>query len=183
MGVTRRRIPQPERAAEFAMCKWAWVLSLGVWSVPVALRLAWPRAFHGNALVEDVWGVYLLPAVALTYCAGTRGLLWVSAANLVGGAWVLWVGSGAGRLHALVMLGLVEITALVVALVSEGLRSNRELLIQRNRELYELSRRDVLTGLLNRRGCLDYLAGELARAKQEGDNLALLFCDIDPSKR
>lgn len=50
-------------------------------------------------------------------------------------------------------------------------------------ELTELSLRDALTGLYNRRGLLERLVEELARARRYASPLSLLMVDIDHFKR
>jgi diguanylate cyclase (GGDEF)-like protein len=50
-------------------------------------------------------------------------------------------------------------------------------------ELTELSLRDPLTGLFNRRALLERMVAELARARRHGEPLCLLMVDIDHFKR
>lgn len=53
----------------------------------------------------------------------------------------------------------------------------------KNRELLQLSTRDALTGLANRRHFDETLAHEWRRARRQGNSVALLMCDVDHFKR
>jgi len=64
-----------------------------------------------------------------------------------------------------------------------SLLTAQQALEQANRELYELSRRDALTGLTNRRYFDDIKDIEFRRAKRAGLPLSVLMCDIDQFKQ
>ena len=64
-----------------------------------------------------------------------------------------------------------------------SLLTTQQALEQANRELYELSRRDALTGLANRRYFDDIKNIEFRRAKRTRVPLSVLMCDIDQFKQ
>ncbi len=53
---------------------------------------------------------------------------------------------------------------------------------EKERELRELARTDELTGLLNRRGMVERLKGELKRSMRENSRFSLLLLDVDNFK-
>ncbi len=59
----------------------------------------------------------------------------------------------------------------------------RGLAEERERDAEERSRTDGLTGLLNRRGCIEMLTAELRRAEREGHVPGVLLVDADRFKR
>ncbi len=63
------------------------------------------------------------------------------------------------------------------------LDKNNEILREKNKELQELSIRDSLTGLHNRRHLIETLTQEISRSKRYGNSLSLLMIDIDYFKR
>ena len=65
----------------------------------------------------------------------------------------------------------------------EALRVAQQQLLDSNRQLAQLAKKDALTGLANRRCFDETLALEARRAQREGTSLALLMIDIDHFKR
>ncbi len=91
------------------------------------------------------------------------------------GTWVTVVGVGLGALLHFVLVG-------VVASLVREVRSRGESLAIANQRLQDLSDRDPLTGLYNRRYLLGQLDREMARAKR-GARVSLLMIDLDRFKR
>ncbi|MHC4871539.1 MAG: GGDEF domain-containing protein [Planctomycetota bacterium] len=59
----------------------------------------------------------------------------------------------------------------------------RKKLSRKNTELIQLSRTDALTGLINRRYCIDLLDHEFSRHQRYGNETSLLFIDINNFKK
>ena len=64
----------------------------------------------------------------------------------------------------------------------EKLQINNEELEEANNTLHELSIRDGLTGLLNRRHFQQNLSAEVKRSMRHGDTFSLIFIDVDNFK-
>ena len=75
----------------------------------------------------------------------------------------------------------IALTALVGALVHQNARREDEL-VAANRKLQELSLRDPLTQLYNRRFLMERIEAEIARVRR-GKALAVLMVDLDRFKR
>jgi diguanylate cyclase (GGDEF)-like protein len=73
----------------------------------------------------------------------------------------------------------------LVARVSAALRTKRlqDELRQRNAELDEISRMDVVTGLPNRRHLLEHLHAESAAARRRAECVGVLMVDVDHFKK
>lgn len=160
---------------------WVWLTALLVWPIPVAGHWAWPDAFSADPMLEDVWGLYLLPAVLLTYYGTLAALLPLSLAQL-GAALALMPFRGQERIHAVTMLILVQVAATITAFLADKIRRTQETLVARHRELDEMAYRDGLTSLRNHRYCMERLEAELERIRREGGYLSLLFCDLNSFK-
>ncbi|UJR79547.1 Diguanylate cyclase/phosphodiesterase (GGDEF & EAL domains) with PAS/PAC sensor(S) [Sandaracinus amylolyticus] len=85
---------------------------------------------------------------------------------------------GSGLMMTVMSLSL---TALVGALVHQNARREQEL-IAANKKLQELSLRDPLTQLYNRRYLMERIEAELARVRR-GKSLAVIMVDLDRFKR
>jgi diguanylate cyclase (GGDEF)-like protein len=77
---------------------------------------------------------------------------------------------------------ILMVSTLVVARLVRQLRAREVELLGKNAQLEELSQRDALTQLWNRRCVLARIEGELARLKR-GHPLAVLMIDLDGFKR
>ena len=96
-------------------------------------------------------------------------------------------------LSAVVVAGLLGLTGLIGGFLildirrrtaaEEALRVAQQQLLDSNRQLAQLAKKDALTGLANRRCFDETLALEARRAQREGTSLALLMIDIDHFKR
>ncbi|KTC28272.1 diguanylate cyclase [Pseudomonas sp. ICMP 19500] len=96
-------------------------------------------------------------------------------------------------LSAVVVAGLLGLTGLIGwflildirrrTAAEEALRVAQQQLLDSNRQLALLAKKDALTGLANRRCFDETLAVEARRAQREGTSLALLMLDIDHFKR
>ncbi len=73
-------------------------------------------------------------------------------------------------------------TALIVGYLVRSLRAREEALVTANARLEEISRRDPLTGLFNRRHLIERIEEGLAFARR-GRAIALLMFDLDGFKR
>jgi diguanylate cyclase (GGDEF)-like protein len=71
----------------------------------------------------------------------------------------------------------------LVAERTEALRATNESLAAANARLRELSMRDELTGLFNRRALFEQLELEVQRSARYGREFSLLFLDVDDFKR
>jgi diguanylate cyclase (GGDEF)-like protein len=137
-------------------------------SLVVSLRVGVAHAFIG----------------AFTYCgvllAENRGWL----------AYAVDVPERAGRAPSMSELvpaaGLTSLmmftTALIVGMLVRSLRAREDALTTANARLEELSRRDPLTGLFNRRHLIERIEEALAFARR-GRAIALLMFDLDGFKR
>ncbi|QID18653.1 GGDEF domain-containing protein [Nitrogeniibacter mangrovi] len=82
----------------------------------------------------------------------------------------------------------LRIAAQLSAIIEKG-RLYQELvevnarLLATQDELQELATRDPLTGVFNRRGILDHLKAEYARARREGGPISLIIVDVDHFKK
>jgi diguanylate cyclase (GGDEF)-like protein len=137
-------------------------------SLVVSLRVGVAHAFLGSA----------------SYCAvllaETRGWL-VYAPDVparAGIAPTMTDAVPAGSLAALMMFT----TALIVGFLVRTVRTRERLLSDANVRLEELSRRDPLTGLANRRHLLERLEEALAFARR-GRDVSILMFDLDGFKR
>lgn len=146
-------------------------------------------------------------AVGGVVCAGRRDLYAVYAIPLVGlPVWTLWA-TGDGMMRSLAVLFLAygisqaalhhtlsgslrtllrhqldsETVAARMSADREELRQAYEQLSASNAQLAHLASHDPLTGLLNRRGTIELLDEELAKATAERP-LALLYLDLDRFK-
>lgn len=96
-------------------------------------------------------------------------------------------------LSAVVVAGLLGLTGLIGwflildirrrTAAEEALRVAQQQLLDTNRQLALLAKKDALTGLANRRCFDETLALEARRAQRDGTSLALLMIDIDYFKR
>jgi diguanylate cyclase (GGDEF)-like protein len=96
-------------------------------------------------------------------------------------------------LSAVVVAGLLGLTGLIGwflildirrrTAAEEALRVTQLQLLDSNRQLALLAKKDALTGLANRRCFDETLAHEARRAQRDGTSLALLMIDIDHFKR
>ena len=118
-----------------------------------------------------------------------RGLTYeVPLAPVAGRQWVVqampaeaFVNARRGYLPALVIGFGFSFIALLVFFAVRSLRQNAELSATK-RELEKISLTDALTGLANRRHFDLYLEQEWARARRQGQNIALVMLDIDNFK-
>ena len=136
------------------------------------------QALAGTPGAGDAAVLYMWPVLWMTFFFGRRGAISIVACI--------------GVAHAIVLLSLpaassyvgrwvdVMISVCVVATVVVTLVDRNDRLLAR---LAEEARVDALTGLLNRRGFDERASLELARAKREGDSLAIVMFDIDYFKR
>ena len=76
--------------------------------------------------------------------------------------------------------GVDEVVARVRSLLR--MKAQHEELCRRNRELTELSTRDELTGLYNRRYLFEHMAAEVERAVRYQDPLSCIMIDVDGFK-
>lgn len=74
----------------------------------------------------------------------------------------------------------VEAAKSAVERYAEGLE---EMVAERTRQLERLSRTDPLTGLANKRACMEHLARAIAAAQRSGAPLTLAFIDLNGFKR
>ncbi|MBI6566330.1 sensor domain-containing diguanylate cyclase [Pseudomonas synxantha] len=96
-------------------------------------------------------------------------------------------------LSAVVVVGLLGLTGVIGwflildirrrTAAEEALRVAQQQLLDSNRQLALLAKKDALTGLANRRCFDETLALEARRAQRDGTSLALLMIDIDYFKR
>lgn len=86
-------------------------------------------------------------------------------------------------LYAGSVQGAVLLSALFSYLFRQEIRRAEDDLVKVNSELEELSTRDGLTGLANRRSLDAFLAREADRMAREGGPLSLLMVDVDHFKR
>jgi diguanylate cyclase (GGDEF)-like protein len=180
------------------------ILALGI---VLAIGLAMAQT-AGAILLKDrlpslVHGVRFSPLMKLStlvvsaLCAGAMVLLlrrgpitilrlWLIVSL---GAWILDVSmtnavSGARYdlgWYAGKIFGLIAAAALVVVYILENTK-NYQRLIDLTERFEQLSRRDGLTGLANRRFLDDYLRLQLDLARRRGGMVALVLCDIDVFK-
>jgi diguanylate cyclase (GGDEF)-like protein len=80
-----------------------------------------------------------------------------------------------GPLVALASAALVPLVMVRIARLAAQRRAAEQ-------ALHELATRDGLTGLPNRNACLDHLTAALSALSATGDQLAVLFCDLDGFK-
>lgn len=83
---------------------------------------------------------------------------------------------------ALLVATLLGVSTTTVSNLVAAVREREEQLSRLNRQLEEISQRDPLTQLFNRRRLVDCMERELARARR-GHPLALLMIDLDGFKR
>jgi len=164
-------LAQPPAVGGFpvALCCW----SLGYPLLGVAAlweHAARPRDAGEVRAIDDYLSAagLLLPGVLLTAAA----LL-----LLLSGRQVLHA-PNALLVYRLLVLVLLLVTARFVLNVLRS-RAAYAQLLQRVRESERLSVTDALTGLPNKRACLQRLEDELARARRYTRPFAVLFCDID----
>lgn len=146
-----------------------WVL-LAIWALNLAaLLMLWTQR---NRTMLDVW---LMVMMAVWLCdLGLSAILNTGRYDL---GWYV------GRMNGLVAAGF-----LLVLLLIEGSQSYSRLfrlsieLEKANATLHELSIRDGLTGLVNRRSFDQTLEDQITIAQRHGRNLALVLCDIDSFK-
>ncbi|MEV4641408.1 GGDEF domain-containing protein [Actinoplanes sp. NPDC049548] len=115
-----------------------------------------------------------MPLIAL----GTPARVAVPILTLYASVYVavaLWVGMPSGWFTALHLVGAVAVSVVCGA---QGRAAARQ-----RRRLTELSRADVLTDVLNRRGFEERFTAELAHADRGDRALALLIYDLDGFKR
>lgn len=86
-------------------------------------------------------------------------------------------GQFAALLSVLVVISIV-IVVLSIIITRPVVRSLLE-----EQRMRDLSRRDLLTGLYNRRALNDYFASEVARSRRYGHSLAVVMFDIDHFKK
>jgi diguanylate cyclase (GGDEF)-like protein len=114
------------------------------------------------------------PVLWSTFFFGRRGAAWILACVGVAHAATLLslpaVSSYPGR-----WIDVMVVVAVLAAVVLTLIKRNDELLAR----LADEARTDALTGLLNRRGFDERASVELARARREGDSLAIVAFDID----
>lgn len=136
------------------------------------------QALAGTPGGGDAAVLYTWPVLWMTFFFGRRGAISVVACIGVAHAVVLLslptASSYAGR-WVDVMISVSVVATVVLMLVDR----NDRLLAR----LAEEARVDALTGLLNRRGFDERASLELARAKREGNPLAIVTFDIDYFKR
>lgn len=154
--------------------------------------LAYTEVFNRLYQLSNFW-----ISVAVIFCTGLHplrnsvviavmtllvSLLAVLALGLTEGAWV----------YGLLMLGSV-LVAIGFAVVMSGvyrqvflqeriLMEDRQRLTTLSEQLADLSLKDALTGVANRRRFDDLLEREWGRALRQGSSLALLFIDVDNFK-
>ena len=82
-------------------------------------------------------------------------------------------------------VGIVALALFVAVLLAAGLgfRVHRKHLLSLNAEIEELSRRDSLTGVANRRAFTERLTAERLRAVRSGRPFGLLLLDLDDFKQ
>jgi diguanylate cyclase (GGDEF)-like protein len=83
---------------------------------------------------------------------------------------------------SLLIAVLLAITTTTVSRLVRAIREHEEELVRLNRQLEEISQRDPLTQLFNRRRLVECIDRELARARR-GHPTALLMIDLDGFKR
>ena len=100
-----------------------------------------------------------------------------------GGAWANALPTARGMtVAAIVVSGLLLTSTLVVSGLREALRKRERELLAANAQLEELSIRDPLTQLVNRRHLVETIDAELRRVKR-GAKMALLMVDLDGFKK
>ncbi|MDH4320050.1 MAG: GGDEF domain-containing protein [Desulfobulbaceae bacterium] len=67
--------------------------------------------------------------------------------------------------------------------IEQYAESLEETVAERTRELFDLARKDGLTGLLNQRSFYEELRRELARSQRHGQEMTLMYFDLDGFKK
>lgn len=131
-----------------------------------------------------------LPVLLATILLSERATLLLAAAQLTGFLALLANSPAAAAQNwpsMVVFMLMLTVLSVVTSLVARSdmrqiVRQN-ELLAERETQLRELSLRDPLTGLFNRRYLEETLERELRRAGRKGQGLGLILVDIDHFKR
>lgn len=164
------------------------------------------RTFTDLTIVLAVaWGFTTGLGACLILLTGdwpTAIVVCISAAGMVGGMCFRYVGAPrlataviAGALlpatigallsgNPILLVSAVQAPALLVAMSMAAFQLHRMLVatMMAEREHLQRTRLDVLTGLANRNGLVEDLAGRLARGGGEGATFALLYLDLDGFK-
>lgn len=127
------------------------------------------------------------PAVAFFFKGRCKGVLWLGA--LLSVLLLLMLGQSQGLLHtpfsnpALGLLFTSTMTVGMMVSVYENMRSRAEAKLREARaELHYLAHTDSLTGLPNRAAFYDHLPQVLGQAERSGEQLAVMFIDLDNFK-
>lgn len=131
--------------------------------VGVAISVINALAFLGVVTLEQLGALTYAPGVPLVRAAGMPTL-------------------GAAVITSAILSFLLVTSTVFVGVLLKLLGQREAELLSANARLEELSVRDPLTGLHNRRHLLDQLELELARVRR-GQRLALLMLDLDGFKR
>lgn len=156
----------------------AWIISLCFWVSPILIE-AFTLLDDRYPVLEMIWALILVPTVIFSYYKGLMGGLLVFCISTFIN--YVWEGVEAALTNDLldvndyIIIGVVTFTNLIMT-ISIGIMADK--LMENHAKLQQLSMTDDLTGVLNRRGFLNYSK----QAYSEFPNSILLFLDLDGFK-